>query len=118
MVRKKRPAPAPPTLIDTRPALPSPIPTQTKLCEEPFFLFNQSNDEDERCVSNSSPSQDSGVPSDSESNLTSNRDEKSRSRDSSVSKRYYHLVEITGFYSHMLVIQKFCEINTIKETEN
>ena len=58
-----------------------------KLSDDPFYLFGQT-DEDDRCLSNSSPSQDSGVPSDSElSNLTSNRDEKSRSRDSSVSKR-------------------------------
>ena len=111
MVRKKRAAPPPPTLIDTRPALPSPPsslcePEQNqnqqeqqtadfckqtavnfteKLSDDPFYLFGQT--EDDRCLSNSSPSQDSGVPSDSElSNLT-NRDEKSRSRDSSVSKR-------------------------------
>ena len=113
MVRKKRAAPPPPTLIDTRPALPSPPsslcePEQNqnqqeqqqtadfckqtsvnfteKLSDDPFYLFGQTEDVD-RCLSNSSPSQDSGVPSDSElSNLT-NRDEKSRSRDSSVSKR-------------------------------
>ena len=118
MVRKKRAAPPPPNLIDThRPALPSPpssllcepqeenqnkqqghqqtadfckqmsVNFTEKLSDDPFYLFGQT-DEDDRCLSNSSPSQDSGVPSDSElSNLTSNRDEKSRSRDSSVSKR-------------------------------